>query len=65
MVDNGDKNTPILDLHESEWRREGKHEPILGPNGKQFLWSIPLAIGSFLLAKFIVEALWPLLWPLQ
>ncbi|MDQ0998080.1 hypothetical protein QFZ34_003262 [Phyllobacterium ifriqiyense] len=60
---NDEQQKPIIDLHESEWVRTGKREPILGPNGEEFLWSIPLAIGSCLIAKVIIGALWPLLWP--
>lgn len=58
-----DRQPPVIDLHESEWKREGKHEPIFGPNAKGLLITIPLAIVCFLVSKTIVEALWPLLWP--
>ena len=57
------REPPVIDLHESEWRRDGKHEPILGPNGKYFLIMIPVAIVCFLVSRTIVEALWPLIWP--
>lgn len=62
MMDD-EKQPPIIDLHESEWKREGKHEPFWGPNAKSFAIMIPLYIASFLIAKTVVEALWPLLWP--
>lgn len=34
----------VIDLHESEWKRDGKHEPILGPNGKFFLIMFPTGL---------------------
>lgn len=59
-----DKQPPVIDLHESEWRRTGKHEPILGPNGKFFLWMIPVTIVCVITAQILVEGiLFPLLWP--
>lgn len=40
------KQPPVIDLHESEWRRPGKREPIFGPNAKQFLiYAISMPIG--------------------
>lgn len=45
-----EKQPPLVDLHESEWRRDGKYEPILGPNGKWFLMMIPVAIASSVIA---------------
>ena len=45
------KQPPVIDLHESEWRRDGKHEPILGPNGKYFLIMLPTGLViSYLVA---------------
>lgn len=34
---NEDDKPPFIDLHESEWTREGKKEPFFGENGAQFL----------------------------
>lgn len=56
------KQPPIIDLHESEWRRAGKHEPILGPNGKYVLIMFPTALIIGWVVRTVVEALWPLLW---
>lgn len=39
-----EQQKPIIDLHESEWKRTGKHEPILGPNGKFFLIMFPTGL---------------------
>lgn len=39
-----ERQPPVIDLHESEWKRTGKHEPILGPNGKFFLIMFPTAL---------------------
>lgn len=59
-----DRQTPVIDLHESEWRRDGKHEPILGPNGRHFLVMIPVTIVVVIAVKALFEVvLWPLLWP--
>lgn len=41
---NDERQPPVIDLHESEWKRTGKHEPILGPNGKFFLIMFPLGL---------------------
>jgi len=38
------KQPPVIDLHESEWSRDGKHEPILGPNGLYFLIMFPTSL---------------------
>lgn len=53
------KQPPIIDLHESEWKREGKHEPILGPNGRYFITLALLAIPINIAATWIVTGSFP------
>ncbi len=48
------KRPPVIDLHESEWRRDGKHAPIFGPNAKVFLIYTVCGIISFLIASNVV-----------
>ena len=49
-----DRQPPVIDLHESEWRRDGKHEPILGPNGKFFLIMFPTGLAISYLVNLVV-----------
>ena len=49
-----DKEPPFIELHESEWHRTGKHEPILGPNGKHFLIYFVAALISAAIVHHLV-----------
>jgi len=51
------KQPPVIDLHESEWRRDGKHEPILGPNGLYFLIMFPTSLVIYCLVALAVSYL--------
>jgi hypothetical protein len=48
------KQPPVIDLHESEWRRAGKYEPIFGPNAKGFLIYTVCGIVSWLIASNVI-----------
>jgi len=54
-----DEDPPIIDLHESEWRRNGKIEPILGVNGRHFIIMALLAIPISSIATWIVTGSLP------
>lgn len=48
------KQPPVIDLHESEFHRPGKREPIFGPNAKEFLiYAISLPIAYFIVTTFL------------
>lgn len=47
------KQPPVIDLHESEWRRDGKHEPIFGPNALQFFIYFVAAIISGTIVHYV------------
>lgn len=42
-----EKPEKFVDLHESEWSRTGKKEPILGPNGIYFLIMFPTSFAIY------------------
>jgi hypothetical protein len=50
-----------VDLHESEWQKDGKHEPVFGPGAAWFLQvilptaAVTIAVGYG--AKFIIYGL--------
>jgi hypothetical protein len=54
---------PPLDLHESEWSRAGKREPIFGPNAGWFAFyffgSLIVAPVAHRVAVVVVGAVWP------
>lgn len=56
-----EKFSKRVDLHESEWRKDGKREPILGPGAAWFfnvtLPTLAFAIVFGLTLKFIVYGL--------
>lgn len=61
MSENPFRYQKNLDLHESEWRKEGKKEPFFGPGLGWFLnVTLPLlvfAVCLSLVGKFIYRAL--------
>lgn len=46
-----------LDLHESEWVKDGKKQPVLGVNGVFFCIFFPLALGAGFLIKWFVATM--------
>ena len=53
-----DEDDKQVDLHDSEWRREGKREPVLGPNGMFFLIMFPLSIFVYYVVSwFFIDLL--------
>lgn len=58
------KRPPVIDLHESEWKRDGKHEPIFGPNAKPLLFTMIAAVPCHAIATWVVTGS-PPLWLFQ
>lgn len=52
---------PVVDLHESEWSRDGKRAPIFGPNAPLFAIMMLASYPCYWISKTTVEFLWSLL----
>ena len=53
----------FVDLHESEWSREGKREPFWGPNAG---WAAFYFFGSLIvapIAHYLVTSVVAVVWP--